>query len=282
MKKLLLFIIPVVLAIAVLIVLLTIFAKDIFGKGALQVTSIPQSNVFLNGKFIGKTPLCKCDGQNMLTVGDYTIRLVPLDNTLSQEVFEQKVTITKSVLTVVDRTFGIGPNSQGSVISLIPSDKGKVGLSLSSFPDGSTLSVDGNVIGQTPVNQSGFTESDHDILLQKTGYKDKHIRVHTVSGFTLSVVAYLAIDPQALSTSSGTLNTPASSAASLATQKVVILDTPTGFLRVRSEASLNGSEIAQVKPGEGYVLVDEKDGWYEIKLTDGKIGWVNSQYAKKQ
>lgn len=281
MKKLLLFIIPVVLAIAVFFIVVTIFAKDIFGKGALQVTSLPASNVFLDGKYLGKTPLCKCDGQNMLAVGDYTIRLVPLDNSLSQQVFEQKITITKSVLTVVDRTFGLGPAAQGSVISLLPGEKGKIGLHISSFPDSASVSLDSSVIGTTPLTQSGFTESDHDILVQKPGYKDKHIRIHTVAGFLLSVVAYLAIDPQSLATNSATLR-PASSAASLAAAKVVILDTPTGFLRVRSDPSLGGTEIEQVKPTEIYPLVDEKDGWYEIKLTDGKIGWVNAQYATKQ
>lgn len=284
MKKFLLILLPVVLAIAVVGVLFAFFGKDVFGKGALQVTSVPQSNVFLNGKYIGKTPLCKCDGQNLLAVGDYTIRMVPVDNALSQDVFEQKITITKAILTVVDRTFGAGPNAQGSVISLTPGEKGKVGLSVVSFPDGALVSVDAAQIGTSPVAQVGLTESDHDILLQKSGYKDKHIRVHTVSGFTLSVIAYLAIDPQALATSSATLNqAQASSAASLSTQKIIILDTPTGFLRVRSDPSLGGSEIAQVKPGESYVLLAEQNGWYQIQLTDGKTtGWISASYAKKQ
>jgi uncharacterized protein YgiM (DUF1202 family) len=60
------------------------------------------------------------------------------------------------------------------------------------------------------------------------------------------------------------------------------LQTPTGFLRVRDQASLNGAEIGQVKPGETYALLDEQTGWYQIKLTNGKTGWISSQYAQKQ
>jgi uncharacterized protein YgiM (DUF1202 family) len=64
---------------------------------------------------------------------------------------------------------------------------------------------------------------------------------------------------------------------------VLILQTPTGFLRVRDQASLNGAEIGQIKPGETYQLLDDKTtGWYQIQLTNGKTGWISSQYAQKQ
>jgi uncharacterized protein YgiM (DUF1202 family) len=59
------------------------------------------------------------------------------------------------------------------------------------------------------------------------------------------------------------------------------LQTPTGFLRVRDQASLGGAEIGQVKPGETYTLLDEQSGWYKIKFNN-KEGWISSQYAQKQ
>jgi hypothetical protein len=63
--------------------------------------------------------------------------------------------------------------------------------------------------------------------------------------------------------------------------QVEILDTPTGFLRVRATPSTGASEITQVDPGEKFPLLEERAGWYKIKLTDGKEGWVSGQYAKK-
>lgn len=63
--------------------------------------------------------------------------------------------------------------------------------------------------------------------------------------------------------------------------QVEILETGTGWLRVRSEASLNGEEIGRVNVGEKYKIAEEVEGWYKITLTDGKTGWISSQYAKK-
>lgn len=284
MKRLLFLLLPVVCGVLVFFLVTFILSQKDAGKGALQVTSVPQSSVYVNDKFIGQTPLCKCDGQSLLPTGDYTIRLVPTDPTLSNQPFEQKITINKSVLTVVDRTFGPGATGEGSVIFLSPQQNGdtKSGtIMVNSLPSGITVNLDGNPIGQTPLTFPHVVESDHDLLLTKTGYKEKTIRIHTVNGLTLSVIAFLGIDPNAISaTGSATQVTASTSAVQVA--KVTILDTPTGFLNVRNTPSLGGSVIAQVKPGESYPLLSDQDGWTQIKLTNGTEGWVSSTYVQKQ
>jgi hypothetical protein len=70
-------------------------------------------------------------------------------------------------------------------------------------------------------------------------------------------------------------------------EKVVILSTPTGFLRVRSEPSTLADELGTVEPDEEYELLetDEETGWFKIKFTqeenDEEIeGWISNQYAK--
>lgn len=283
MRRLLVVIIPILAGIIVFFVVTFFLSQKDSGKGALQVTSLPQSNVFLNDKFIGQTPLCKCDGQSLIPTGNYTIRLIPVDNTLQP--FEQEITINKSVLTVVDRTFGPGATSQGSVITLTPQTDGdsKSGtLSVTSLPSGVGVKLDGNTIGDSPLTTPHIVESDHDLLLTKIGYKDKTIRIHTVNGYTLSVLAFLAIDPNALTATSSASQSIASSSALPQSTKVKILDTPTGFLRVRSEPSLGGAEVAEVKPGELYDYVTDQDGWTQIKLINGQEGWVSSNYVEKQ
>lgn len=282
MKKFLLFLLPVILAVLVFVGFMFFLSKDSLGKGALQVTSVPQSNVYLNGRLIGKTPLCECDVKNMIATGDYTIRLVPIDSSLSGQTFEQKITINKAVLTVVDQTFGLGATSQGSVISLSPSAETKnASLFVSSFPDGASVSVDNNPSGQTPYKSASITESDHDLIISKPGYKEKHVRIHAVTGYTLSVIAFLGVDLQS-SQASSSAPPVASISATPTQQKVVILDTPTGFLRVHKDASISSPEIAQVKPQEEYVLKDEQTGWFEITLKDGTVGWISTQYAQKK
>ena len=63
--------------------------------------------------------------------------------------------------------------------------------------------------------------------------------------------------------------------------QIQVLDTPTGFLRVRANPSTGASELTQVKPGEKYSLLEEKSGWYKIRVKEGLEGWVSGQYAKK-
>lgn len=63
---------------------------------------------------------------------------------------------------------------------------------------------------------------------------------------------------------------------------IVITDTPTGFLRVRDQASASGAELAQVKPGDTFTSLAESNGWIQIEYVAGKKGWVSAQYTKKQ
>lgn len=65
-------------------------------------------------------------------------------------------------------------------------------------------------------------------------------------------------------------------------KRLEILDTPTGFLNVRSGPGTNFAKITQVNPGENYELIstDETKAWYQIKLAQGQTGWVSRQYVK--
>jgi hypothetical protein len=74
---------------------------------------------------------------------------------------------------------------------------------------------------------------------------------------------------------------PSSSGASSQVSHVKILDTGTGFLRVRSGPGTSYPEISRVTPGDVYELLDESSGWYKIKLSPDVSGWVSSQFASK-
>lgn len=64
--------------------------------------------------------------------------------------------------------------------------------------------------------------------------------------------------------------------------QVMILDTPTGYLNVRSGPGTNYEKITQVKPGERYLLIshDQNAGWYQIRLSETQTGWVTGEYAE--
>lgn len=284
MKKVLLYASPVFLAIVVFLIVQFFILKNP-GKGALQVTTNPVSAVYLNGKLIGNSPLCKCEAKDMIPSGQYTIKLVPKDQ--SFQPFEEKIKISKSILTVIDRTFGEAATSDGSIIDLSPLDNSKeTELLVLSFPDNAEVLVDQSSSGKTPLLIKNITESDHEIKILKEGYKEKVVRIKTVSGYKLTAEIFLGINPvivdlnPALSTPSADLGNKEATTSGIS--KVTILQTPTGFLRVRDEPSLSGTEIAKVAPGDEFDLIDEKSGWFKIKLKDGKLGWISSQYAQKQ
>lgn len=289
MKKLIFIIIPSIILALIVFLSFQFYVNRVSAKGALQVTASPSSKVYLDGKPIGQTPLCKCEANDMLPSGDYTLRLVPDDAKFDP--FEEKITISNSVLTVVDRKFGRGGGSEGSIISLTPlKDKNAIELMIVSFPDQAEVLVDNVSSGNSPLLlKSNITESDHTLRLKKPGYKEKSVRIRTPKGYRLTATVYLSIDDQAVNGGtpsaqpkpSGTI-TPSVSPTPKKTQKVVILQTPNGFLRVRASASLSAAEVTRVDSGATFDLVDESTGWYKIKLSDGTEGWISSQFAEKQ
>ncbi len=280
MKRALLFIAPLLIAILIFFGIL-FFLERKSGKGALQVTSMPQSNVYLDGKLVGKTPFCmggeRCGIQEAINIGEHEVKLIPADN--SYPSYDAKIPINKLTLTVVDRTFADNGSSEGSIISLSPlSDEKNVEILVVSMPDKANVFLDSNPVGATPLLLKQVSESDHDLRITLDGYKEKSIKIRTASGYKLSSLIFLGVNADLskppIASSTGTISV-------IAAPKVLILDTPTGFLRVRENNSLNSLEISQVKPGESYELIEEKEGWFKIKLTDGKTGWISSSYAAK-
>ena len=277
MKRFLYVLIPSLTAIVLFAIIIVLFINN-KDKGALQVTSVPSSKVYLNGKLLGTTPLCDCQLKDMIKTGDYTIELVPTKGDFDP--FEQKITINPKALTVVDRTFASQGFENGSIITLSPiSNKNDAQISVFSFPDSAQVYLDNNLKGQTPILLKNITESDHEIKLTRDGYSDKTVDIKTALGYKLEAIVFLGVNPQI---ATGSAAQAATSSAELPVSKILILQTPTGFLRVRQEASVSSNEIGQVNPGETYVLLNEQNGWYQIQLTNGKSGWISSQYAQKQ
>ncbi len=281
MKKILLFVAPFVLAVVVFSGVVYYLSQN-SQKGALQVTAVPKSKVYVDNKLIGETPLCKCEGSDMVTTGQYTLKLVADEGDFPA--YEEKITIGASVLTVIDKTFGKGAFGEEKTITLTKlADEKAVELVVVSFPQDAQVFLDNTELGKTPLSSKILTASDHELRLVKEGYKEKTIRIRTVSGYKLTVVATLGVLPDLNTTqASGSAQQVASPSALPSVVHVVILSTPTGFLRVRESNSLAAAEIAKVNPGDSFDFVEEKDGWFSIKLQDGKVGWVSNSYAKKQ
>lgn len=253
---------------------------------ALQVTSVPKAIVFLDGQELGRTPLMQD-----VPAGEHTLKIIPEEiNNIS---FEEKVSFSPNILTVVDRSFE-QTGSSGYVLTLVPlSDNKQTELTVLSTPSSAGVSLDSELKGITPILLQNITASDHELLVSKEGFFDKSIRVKSVMGHKLVANVDLApnLNPaeEIESTPSAEISptaTPASNAASpsaniISQSKVKILSTPNNFLRVREEPSLSARELGRVKPGETFPMLDENNQWFKIILPDGIEGWISSQFAQK-
>lgn len=248
------------------------------GKGALQVTSNVKAKILLNGKEIGNTPLCKCDEGDRIDEGNYTIQIIPEDS--SSNTYTAKVKVGKNVLTALDRTFLPGSYASAYTLYLEKIFSSEPQLFVSSLPSGALVSIDGNDEGVTPLLEKQISSSEHEVELQKGGYGKKTIRVRVVPGYKLVVEAVLGTLPDADEKLPGSEPQITPTPTGEEKAKVTILDTPTGFLRVRSAPSTNSSEVGRVNPGDELVLIDETNGWYQIELSNGDKGWISSDYAK--
>ncbi len=74
----------------------------------------------------------------------------------------------------------------------------------------------------------------------------------------------------------------ASSSGVPAPMTIKINNTPLGYLRVRDQATTTSSEVGQVLPGQTFVVLTAKDGWYEIEFKPDFYGWVSSSYVQVQ
>src|SRR3989338_8142568 len=64
-------------------------------------------------------------------------------------------------------------------------------------------------------------------------------------------------------------------------EKVQILPTGTGWLRVRKSPSVTSEEIARVNEGDKLSLLSEEGTFYKVKLPDAKEGYISKSFSRK-
>ena len=228
---------------------------------ALQITSTPEASVFLDGKHLGKTPFFS----DQLKVGQYLLKV-----TAGEASFVEKITLSGGTLTVVNRE--LANNFLAESGETLWLESGKRGLFVSSMPSEADITVDGKLVGKTPYLVEKLEEDEHKITLAKAGYINREFAVKASNKY--QVVADVTLASEIAK------NPQPSPTPVLAVQKVKILATPVGFLRVRKEASLSSAEIGRVKTGDELEIIQETKDWIKVKFED-KQGWISSQYAKK-
>jgi len=311
MKKLL----PLILIIGVIIGLIFLGKKLFAGrkKAALSVNTNPRATVFLDGEHLGSTPYYN----EALKAGEFVLKIVPESTGQALTPWEGRVSLSPGILTVVNRELGLTQDdSSGEILSFEPlADKNAISVSVVTTPDGAVVNLDGEPRGFAPLTLDNITEGDHILLVTSPGFKERTIKAKTVKGHKLIASVQLGretvtvpteeetaestpsaspspkVSPKPTATPKATASpvptaTPkaspkASPTSSLPRPYVLIKSPDTGWVRVRSEPSTSGTELAKVNDGEQFPLQDEQSGWYKIEYDTAKSGWISGQYAEK-
>ena len=246
-------------------------------QGGIRIETTPKATVFVNGSLVGETPFT-----GMYKAGAVILRLVPTGSSENLVPFETSITLTPGIETFVGRNFGTSEDtSSGRIISFEKTGAQSAGLVVISQPDNAQVLVDGVSRGFSPYSASAIAPAMHTISIKAPGYSDLSMTVKTLTGYRLTFYAKLErTDSQNTDSIKESLKTEI--------KIVQILETPTGYLRVRSKPGAGGEEIAQVKPGETfpYLDTDAATGWIEIQygapkpgLPSGIVGWISADYA---
>lgn len=252
---------------------LGIIARNRFSptQAGIQIEANPSATVYINGEQVGTTPF-----EQARAPGEITVRLVPNASNGPLSTWETKLTLTAGINTVVKRDFGqTDALSSGEILSFERVAGNSASLTIVSSPDASQISLDGQIKGFTPIKLDSVSSGDHEIVVSHSGFLERRINARAQPGYRLTVFAKLAqteeeaeLEPKE---------------AEMQETKVEILTTPTGFLRVRKEATTASEELGRVTPGKKYTYLDENEdaSWFKIEYEEGKEGWVSAQYVKK-
>lgn len=267
---------------AILVLLFGLIAFAIWGgglggkKAAIEITTTPTAKVFLDGKEVGTTPF----ESESIKPGDVDLKLVPEDSSFT--VWEKRLTINPNTRVVVEKQFDSDLDKEKSRILYLEktNEKTKAGLTLVSIPDGVSVTIDGQMKGFAPVKLDDIGAGDRKIVISHPSYKSEEVLTRAMEGYRLVVEIKLAKEDQVEAEADD--QEEVGQEPQVGGEYIVVSDTPTGWLRVRMEPSTSASEAAKVNPGDRFLLLDEKSGWYQIEYEEGSEGWISGTYAEKQ
>lgn len=296
MKKKLWFLLALIVLFGVFILLREVVFKKDANMGRIKIVSSPSAGVFIDSTAVGKTPF-----EQKLKEGEYTVKLIPEGITSDTVSWQGKVRINRDSLTFVNRELGSSDISSAGEIFTVSrmEQKPKNGNSgevlVETEPSGAIVYLDNDEKGVSPMLIQDVVKGDHEISVFLPGFFRRTHKINVDGTFRTNTSFKLAIDQtkkdidQLRQEKQKERSEKEASASAAAKEKenegvtqIVIQDTPTGFLRVRQEPSTSATEIAKVNPKQKYPLVEETDGWFKIKVEDGKEGWVSSDYAVKE
>lgn len=229
---------------------------------ALQVSSVPEASVFLDGVHLGKTPFYS----DQLKSGTHTVKI-----TASQASFSSKIDLAAQTLTVVNRELNDNFMAQSGEILWL--EKGQNDLFITSTPQSAEVEIDGKLIGKTPLLTEDLSAGEHKVIISQPGFDSREFSIKTSSKYRL--IADVTLASEIAKDIKSVVNNQTQKA-----EKLEVLKTPQGYLRVRKEPSLDSPEVGRVSAGDQLEIIQQTDDWVKISF-EGKLGWISAAYTKK-
>jgi hypothetical protein len=250
----------------------------------LSITSEPgNAGIFIDNSEIGKTPF----SSSTLTPGEYDLRI----EQAGYESQSARIKIVKGHnLNIAVKLFPIpvpakvnmmeGSDSLYEVISannLVISDTQNWAKAVAYWNVTRGVNLAGLGVNKEPVfdyyiDYKGdlYTRSG-DAIMSPAGYEEL---TEAKKGAYLGRTS----DPAGLTTQATTTyetfraNIPGG-------KKAKVIETGTGWLRVRDVAGLNGVEVARVDVGGEYSVLEEQTEWIKIQVSETVQGWVSKTFV---
>jgi hypothetical protein len=237
-----------------------------------MIETIPNASVFINGEQVGRTPF-----ELTREPGEITVKLIPESVDTPLAPYDTKVDLVSGIKTIIKRDFGeTEEESSGYTLSFEKIGGKETSIAVISVPDAAQVAIDGSIRGFTPLKSSSIAPGEHNISVLAANYSEQNFNAVSTEGYKLTIVVKLSPDGEAQPEEEQPKEEPK-------VEEVEILETPTGYLRVRDLPSTGGAEVGRVDPGKKYryLETDSATGWFKIEYADGKEGWVSNQYAKR-
>jgi len=147
------------------------------------------------------------------------------------------------------------------------------------FPSGLNIDYyvteDGSVYNDTGENIVPKTNDNKAIKIAYFGNNED------LSEKALEMVNVLAGNIDLITNAEKTDSTSITTKTVVTGAKIKVIETGTGWLRVRAGAGLGFDEVAKVDVGKEYKLLEDKGDWVQVQVDEKVSGWVSSTYVEK-
>lgn len=234
----------------------------------IEITTQPPTKIKIDGKDAGMSPY-----------KNRSLKAGLIDIKIGQEgmgYWSKQLELKKNISTVINWTFGKSDDySGGYILSMEKIGENNSGIIISSSPSKATVFISGENRGLTPLYISDLGEGDKEIKISIPGYTSLNLGVRPVVGHQIVLEGMMAKEEKIVQVTPTPFQTPEE-----AGNKIKILSTDTGWLRVRDMPSSAGLEIDKVNTGEVYDSVGDSGEWTHIIVRE-KQGWVSTKFVEK-